>query len=517
MFEEIKGNTITQRESWTLNLILFQFRERIKIVPVCCTVPSKLHYYSTKNSFYRLFALFWQGLMGGAWDSETALGGRIMVCWGSTPSANAVGRSCVRLRRLISAITAQLDWPDILARFVSGILRSMKASYRQLLLQQSFSIFGARGSVWRAVWDQGSGRTDAAFYENSSSFVEQLEKYLDQLRVNRRSFAEKMCISLFCESERWVSLVCPFMCLSDYCGRSLNCPISCVNHENAAHDSDITAEFSLSFPTEPLGGEHFPQRSNFLPDLWPSNHPYINSFFCLPSFSPFCLTSPSSSDLFLSFLVFSPSPSLRTHLSSLISPLKPARRSSAGPPNPRWPCRRASCCGSSWCGSSSRSRSGGSGWGSRPCSTRRPARPRRPPSASASRPACPLSLRCRWRCWRWAGEAGLVRGCSRSADTKQRTDESKFFLSVCQFSASGIRRGVCHCCGLNGRGGSVFIEFMYLCVCVGVCDTEAITVLLWPCVKKHRSEWSVLKCVYGDYLSRENSSWMHAVLPAIWI
>lgn len=94
--------------------------------------------------------------MGGAWDSEITHspeggGGRIMVCWGSTPSENAVGWSCVWLHRLISAITAQLDWPDILASFVSGLIRSMKASYRQLLLQQSFSILGVWGSVWWAA------------------------------------------------------------------------------------------------------------------------------------------------------------------------------------------------------------------------------------------------------------------------------------------------------------------------------------------------------------------------------
>lgn len=62
-----------------------------------------------------------------------------------------------------------------------------------------------------------------------------------------------------------------------------------------------------------------------------------------------------------------------------------------------------------------------------------------------------------------------VWGYSRSADMKQRTNESKFFLSACQFSASGIRRRVCHCCSLNGGGGSVFIAFINMCVCVGVC------------------------------------------------
>lgn len=65
-----------------------------------------------------------------------------------------------------------------------------------------------------------------------------------------------------------------------------------------------------------------------------------------------------------------------------------------------------------------------------------------------------------------SGSGWGVWGHSRRADMKQRTDESKFFLSVPQFSASGIRRCVCHCCSLNGGGGSVFIN-MY--VCVGVC------------------------------------------------
>lgn len=59
---------------------------------------------------------------------------------------------------------------------------------------------------------------------------------------------------------------------------------------------------------------------------------------------------------------------------------------------------------------------------------------------------------------------------------KQRTDESKFFLSVCQFSVSGIRRRVCHCCSLNDGGGSIFIEFIKMCVWGGV--AEAIMVLL---------------------------------------
>lgn len=260
------------------------------------------------------------------------------------------------------------------------------------------------------------------------------------------------------------------MCLFNYCNRSLKCPISTLiagTRCTVWHDRRIRVVKSLSYLSEPIGGENFPQRTNFLSDLWLFSHPYINSFFFLSAlyFFSYFLTSPSSSDLPIPslfsrsclFRFFPPlsrlaflasSPSLCTHLTSLVSPLKPVRRSNMGPPNPRWPCRHVSCCGNSWCGSSSRSRSGGSSWGSRPCSTRRPAWPRRPPLASASRLACPLSLRCRWRCWRWAGVAGVCVGRhSRRVDMKQRTDESKFFLSMCQFS-SGIRRHVCHCCSL---------------------------------------------------------------------
>lgn len=129
-------------------------RRKIKLASLFRTSLLKLHYCSLINSvfsFYRLCAL-WQGSVGGAWDSEIICSVRWGGLWyvgGSTPAENAVGWSCVWLHRLISAITAQLDWPDILAGFVSGIIQSTKASYRQLLLQQSFSILGV--TVWRAA------------------------------------------------------------------------------------------------------------------------------------------------------------------------------------------------------------------------------------------------------------------------------------------------------------------------------------------------------------------------------
>lgn len=78
----MKGNTITQ--SHTDNRIinikpdsLEVQRKRIKIAPFFCTAPLKLHYCSLINdsSFYRLFTFFWQGSMGGAWDSEITQGG----------------------------------------------------------------------------------------------------------------------------------------------------------------------------------------------------------------------------------------------------------------------------------------------------------------------------------------------------------------------------------------------------------------------------------------------------------
>lgn len=65
---------------------------------------------------------------------------------GSTPTEYSVDWSRVWLDRLISAITAQLDWPDILQSFVRRITHSMKAPRRQLLLQQSFSILGRQRS-----------------------------------------------------------------------------------------------------------------------------------------------------------------------------------------------------------------------------------------------------------------------------------------------------------------------------------------------------------------------------------
>lgn len=164
----MKGNTITQghTDNRIMNIKPDSAevqRNRMKIAPVFCTVPLKLHYCSLiNNSFLFIdFSLLLAGFNGRGlrqWDyTQYSGGGGIMVCWGSTPSENAVGWSCVWLHRLISAITAQLDWPDILASFVSGIIHLMKASYRQLLLQQSFSILGVWGSVWRAASCLSSG------------------------------------------------------------------------------------------------------------------------------------------------------------------------------------------------------------------------------------------------------------------------------------------------------------------------------------------------------------------------
>lgn len=65
---------------------------------------------------------------------------------GSTPTEYSIDWSHVWLDRLISAITAQLDWPDILVSFVRRITHSMKALRRQLLLQLSFSILGQQRS-----------------------------------------------------------------------------------------------------------------------------------------------------------------------------------------------------------------------------------------------------------------------------------------------------------------------------------------------------------------------------------
>lgn len=67
---------------------------------------------------------------------------------------------------------------------------------------------------------------------------------------------------------------------------------------------------------------------------------------------------------------------------------------------------------------------------------------------------------------------------------KRSTDESTFFLSVCQFSASGIQRRVCHCCSLNGGGGSVFIEFINMWgVCGGVWLLRQLR-FYYDCVQK---------------------------------
>lgn len=146
---------------------------------------------------------------------------------------------------------------------------------------------------------------------------------------------------------------------------------------------------------------------------------FISDLFCsLLIFLLLCLfwlTSPSSSDLplpspLLSFYVFSPHPplSLSLHLTHLATPPPPllaaaASRTSTAPPSPRWaprPWHHASCCGNSWCGSSFRSRSGGSSRGNRLPSTHKPLQPRPLPSMSVSPPVYRLPPRCQWRCSR---------------------------------------------------------------------------------------------------------------------
>lgn len=55
------------------------------------------------------------------------------------------------------------------------------------------------------------GRTDAAFYESSSSFVERLEMYRDQRAVNKFSLAEKMGICLLYNERQSALFV--FLCV----------------------------------------------------------------------------------------------------------------------------------------------------------------------------------------------------------------------------------------------------------------------------------------------------------------
>lgn len=76
-------------------------------------------------------------------------------CWGeiygmlrAQHPLNTLQAEAVWLRWLISAITAQLDWPDILLSFIKRITHSMEALSRQLLLQQRLSILGLQDSVW---------------------------------------------------------------------------------------------------------------------------------------------------------------------------------------------------------------------------------------------------------------------------------------------------------------------------------------------------------------------------------
>lgn len=114
------------------------------------------------------------GSASGVSDNEIMRSGRgenYGMSRGSTPTEYSVDWSRVWLDRLISAITAQLDWPDILPSFVRRITHSTKAPRRQLLLQQSFSILG-RQRVWgAAVCSQDRGNIDATVCEIGSSLL----------------------------------------------------------------------------------------------------------------------------------------------------------------------------------------------------------------------------------------------------------------------------------------------------------------------------------------------------------
>lgn len=149
----------------------------------------------------------------------------------------------------------------------------------------------------------------------------------------------------------------------------------------------------------------FPPSSSFfflvLLDLSFPAWPHLPSLYgCSPSFR-------LSSSLHLSNrpLVFSsPLGSFICHLPHPHAPLSAAaHRTSTAPPSPRWalrPWHHASCCGNSWCGSSFRSRSGGSSRGSGPPSTRKPLPPRPQPLMSISPSVYHLLHRCQWRCLR---------------------------------------------------------------------------------------------------------------------
>lgn len=95
--------------------------------------------------------------------------GELLYAEGPTPNECTAERSCVWLCLLISPITAQLDWPDVLRSFIKRITHSMKASSRQLLLQQSPSILGAPDSVWRVAvsvwreWENWNGPSCSSF------------------------------------------------------------------------------------------------------------------------------------------------------------------------------------------------------------------------------------------------------------------------------------------------------------------------------------------------------------------
>lgn len=90
---------------------------------------------------------------------------------GSTPTEYSIDWSRVWLERLISAITAQLDWPDILVSFVRRITHSTRAPRRQTSASAE-SLYFRTAAVWgAAVYSQDSGNIDATVCEIGSSLL----------------------------------------------------------------------------------------------------------------------------------------------------------------------------------------------------------------------------------------------------------------------------------------------------------------------------------------------------------
>lgn len=110
------------------------------------------------------------GSVGVASDNEIKCSAGGGVGWGglwyvegSTQTEDAIDQSCGRLRRLISAITAQLDWPDVLLRFCQcddslheGSAPTASASAQPLYFRTPGLCLGSRQRLNLKV-----GKTDA--------------------------------------------------------------------------------------------------------------------------------------------------------------------------------------------------------------------------------------------------------------------------------------------------------------------------------------------------------------------